>query len=92
MALVNRGCVIALTPSKTSDMARYTLERIPGSTADMALQKALPKTSGKVKVSIINTLGRRGDTNSVSSLGSLIYRGRLIKKQVIHHKSVELNA
>ncbi|MEE9170019.1 MAG: HEAT repeat domain-containing protein, partial [bacterium] len=61
-----------LTDPTTSDMARYALERIPHGSADKALRKALPKTHGKVKVGIINTLGRRRDAKSVSDLRKLI--------------------
>ncbi|MHC4641647.1 MAG: hypothetical protein ACYS32_08380, partial [Planctomycetota bacterium] len=49
-----------LTDKKLSHMARYALElmRYPG--ADKALRDALGKTSGKVKVGIINSLAMRG--------------------------------
>ena len=55
-----------------ADMARYALERIPGSSADSALRNALSKTNGTVKVGIINTLGERGDEKSVSAMSRLI--------------------
>jgi HEAT repeat protein len=55
-----------------ADMARYALERIPGAAVDNALRNALPKTSGKPKVGIINTLGERGDSKSVSALSKLL--------------------
>ncbi|MHC4624910.1 MAG: HEAT repeat domain-containing protein, partial [Planctomycetota bacterium] len=56
-------------------MARYVLERIPGAAADKALRGALSKTSGKVKVGIINSLGARGDKKSVKQLGKLLADG-----------------
>ena len=57
----------------TSEMARYALERIPGAAVNEALRNALPKASGKVKIGIINTLGRRRDPKAVAGLGGLIY-------------------
>jgi len=62
-----------LTNDKTSDMARFTLERIPGQSVDKALLKALKKTSGKTKAGIINTLGQRRVKNSVTVLCQLVY-------------------
>ena len=66
---------VMLTEPETSDMARYALERIPGAAVDEALRKALPETTGKTKVGIINTLAMRGDDKSVDSLQNLIYDG-----------------
>ena len=59
---------------ETSDMARYALERIPGTAVDEALLKALPITVGKAKVGVINTLGMRGVRKAVDALKILIYR------------------
>ena len=59
---------------ETSDMARYALERIPGSAVDEALLEALPITVGMAKVGVINTLGMRRVGEAVSSLEILIYR------------------
>jgi len=61
-----------LTDTATSDMARYALERIPGSAVDQALRDALPKTTGKIKVGIIASLGVRRDCKSVPALRDLI--------------------
>lgn len=61
-----------LASAETADMARYALERIPGPEADAALRNMLPKTSGKVKTGIVNTLGRRGNPASVPALRALI--------------------
>ncbi len=61
-----------LTGEETSDMARYVLERIPGTAVDEALREALPKTGGKIQVGIINSLGQRHDSKSVGALGPLI--------------------
>ena len=57
---------------ETSDMARYALERIPGAVVDGALRKTLPKTAGRVKVGIINSLGRRRDVQAVGLLEKLV--------------------
>ncbi|GAG59805.1 unnamed protein product, partial [marine sediment metagenome] len=62
-----------LTKKETSDMARFALERIPGEAVDEALRKALLETAGKMRVGIINSLGQRRDSKSVSALKSLIY-------------------
>jgi HEAT repeat protein len=61
-----------LTSEETSDMARYALERIPEVAVDDALREALPKATGKVRVGIINSLGRRRDSKSVSVLSKLV--------------------
>jgi HEAT repeat protein len=61
-----------LTQPETSDMARYALERIPGSAVDDALRNALDKTEGKVKVGIINSLGERRDEAAAAPLGKLL--------------------
>jgi HEAT repeat protein len=61
-----------LTPPETSDMARYALERIPGAAVDDALQNALDKTTGKVKVGIINSLGERRNEAAVTPLSKLL--------------------
>jgi HEAT repeat protein len=61
-----------LTDPKTSDMARYALERIPGSAVDKVLRDALGITSGRVKVGIISSLGERGDKKAVRELGKLL--------------------
>jgi HEAT repeat protein len=61
-----------LTDEKLSDMARFALERIPGAAVNEALRSALPKTSGKTKVGIINSLGQRRDGKAVSALGSMV--------------------
>ena len=61
-----------LTDEKTSDMARYALERIPGAAVDEALVKALNKAKGKVKVGIINSLGERSAKQATGSLSRLL--------------------
>ncbi len=61
-----------LTDEKYSDMARYALERIPGSAVDEALRSALVRATGKAKAGIINTLAVRGDTKAVPEIAKLI--------------------
>ncbi|MBN2089964.1 HEAT repeat domain-containing protein [candidate division KSB1 bacterium] len=61
-----------LVEENNSDIARYALERIPGEKVDKALQKALSKTDGKVKIGIINTIGERKDVNAVKALSKLL--------------------
>ena len=61
-----------LTDEKLSHMARFALEpmRYPG--ADKALSDALGKTSGKVKVGIINSLAMRGNERNYDILAPLL--------------------
>jgi HEAT repeat protein len=61
-----------LTDDKYSDMARYALERIPGSSVDAALRDALPAANGRPKVGIIDSLGQRRDAKAVDALGKLL--------------------
>jgi len=64
-----------LTDEETSDMARYALERIPGSAVDEALRGALRGSRGKARIGIINSLGQRRDAGSVRALGRIMSRG-----------------
>lgn len=57
-----------LEDAKTAEMGRYALERIPGPAVDRALREALPKSSGKVRIGIVNTIGVRRDSGAVSAL------------------------
>lgn len=61
-----------LTDEETSDMARYALERIPGTAVNDALRSALRTAKGKPKVGIINSLGQRRDRRAVRALGRLV--------------------
>jgi HEAT repeat protein len=61
-----------LTSAGTSDMARYSLERIPSPAVEAALREALPKTQSTVKIGIINSLGDRKDSKAVAALGKLL--------------------
>ena len=61
-----------LVDSATADMARFALERIPGSAVDNVLRKALSKARGNARIGIINTLGRRRDPQAVTGLRKLL--------------------
>ena len=61
-----------LADEQTSDMARYALERIPGSAVDEALRGSLGKAKGNVKIGIVNSLGQRRDKGAVGALSGLL--------------------
>jgi type 1 glutamine amidotransferase len=61
-----------LADEKTSDMARYALERIPGTSVDDALRRSLRKAKGKAKIGIVNSLGQRGDKKAVRPLTKMV--------------------
>jgi HEAT repeat protein len=61
-----------LTDAETSDIARYSLERIPSPRVEGALREALPKTQGRTRIGIINSIGNRGDSQAVAPLGKLL--------------------
>ncbi|MFO7976802.1 MAG: family 16 glycoside hydrolase [Candidatus Hydrogenedentota bacterium] len=57
-----------LLDAKLSHMARYALEPMPFPEAGEALRRALAKSSGKIKVGLMNSLANRGDTEIVPTL------------------------
>ena len=61
-----------LNDPSTFGMARYALARIPAAAAVGALRNALPKSSGKARIGIINSLGERRDAKSVAPLKGLL--------------------
>jgi HEAT repeat protein len=61
-----------LTDEDLSHMARFALERIPGSAADAALRDALSKTKGETLVGIVNSLGERRDHDAAEDLIKLM--------------------
>jgi len=61
-----------LADEKTSDMARYALERIPGAAVDDALRGSLRKAKGNAKIGIVNSLGQRGDKKAVRPLARMV--------------------
>jgi len=63
-----------LVGDETSDMARYALERIPGSAVDEALRGSLRKARGNARIGIINSLGQRRDKEAVRYLRRILGR------------------
>jgi HEAT repeat protein len=61
-----------LTEDGLSQAARYVLEALPGPEADAALRQALGKTSGLLKAGVIDSLGWRGEEQSVPLLAPLL--------------------
>ncbi|WCJ59172.1 HEAT repeat domain-containing protein [Fontisphaera persica] len=61
-----------LTNEELSHMARYALEPNPSPAVNPALREALGKTSGRLKVGIISSLGMRRDAQAVSALSALL--------------------
>jgi HEAT repeat protein len=61
-----------LLEPETTDLARYALEKIPGSAADKSLLDALNKVSGEAKIGIISSLGNRKSTGVVPGLAPLL--------------------
>jgi hypothetical protein len=61
-----------LTDPKLSSVARLALERIPGPSSTGALRRAMPKTSGALKVGIINSLGEMADSDATDDLVKLL--------------------
>jgi HEAT repeat protein len=53
-----------------SHMARYALELNPAPEAGKALQEALPKVSGKLKIGMIGSLASRHDVDSVAAIAA----------------------
>jgi HEAT repeat protein len=60
-----------LASADTVEMARYALERIPGSAPVDALRNGLDKAPADAKPGIVNTLGVRRDTKAVAALEKL---------------------
>ncbi len=60
-----------LNDPKTSDMARYALQPIPGAKVDAALIAALKGADRATEIGIINTLGDRKAKSAAKSIESL---------------------
>ncbi|HUU11651.1 MAG TPA: HEAT repeat domain-containing protein, partial [Phycisphaerae bacterium] len=56
----------------TADMARTTLEGIPGEASAEALRAALGRLKGPALVGLVNALGNRRDTKAVPALAKLL--------------------
>ena len=66
---------LLLVEEKFSDMARYALERIGGENTLAALRGALTKTTGRIQIGIINSLGVLADQRAVPALVGLAKGG-----------------
>jgi HEAT repeat protein len=64
--------VAVLTPMvlqpATSEMARFALARIPGPAVDQALRDDLAKSSGNIRIGIVESLAQRRDAKAVPAL------------------------
>lgn len=56
----------------TSDMARYTLEKIPGDAAEKALLRGLSGSDEKIRLGVIASLGNRRARSAVSLLEKMV--------------------
>jgi len=56
----------------TSDMARYALEKIPGTEPEKALLRSLKNNTKKNRIGIISSLGQRGDESATPELSQLL--------------------
>jgi len=61
-----------LLDEKTTDIARYALENIPGNAVDEALIKSLSTATKKVQLGIMNTLAVRKSADSVPTIAELL--------------------
>jgi len=61
-----------LDDPKTVDMARRTLEGIPGEASLAALRAALVRLKGRARVGVINSLGIRRDAQAVGAIAGLL--------------------
>ncbi len=57
-----------LLKTETSDIARYTLEKIPGHDVDVILLQAMNRSQGGIKLGLISTLGHRRTADAVPAL------------------------
>jgi len=60
-----------LLKTETSDIARFSLEKIPGENVDAILLQAMNKSQGLIKLGLISTLGNRRASDSVPALFEL---------------------
>ena len=61
-----------LTDEKLSNMARFALQGMAGTTVDKVLRDALGKTTGPVRIGMIGTIAARGDKKAVPALSKLV--------------------
>ena len=61
-----------LAEERDTDLARQVLEQVPGPAAERLLLDALPKTSGRLRLGLIDSIGRRRDAGAVTALAALL--------------------
>jgi HEAT repeat protein len=61
-----------LTKPEQAEMAFYALSRIPGAASTDALRQSVARTSGNLRIGIVNTLGQRRDVKSIAALRPLL--------------------
>jgi HEAT repeat protein len=62
-----------LTDDRDSDLARLALEPAPGELIDTLFVSALEKTSGRTRLGIVDSIGRRRIAAAVPQLGKLLH-------------------
>jgi len=60
-----------LMRGETSEMARYALEKIPGTSVDRVFLDALRASSGNIRLGLISSLGHRGSGLAVAALAGI---------------------
>lgn len=66
-----------LTNTDSFDMARRSLQRLPGESSAKALRLQLSKNQGEQRIGLINSLGARRDAPSVAALSALLNKNDL---------------
>ena len=61
-----------LVDDRETDIARLTLERTPGAAVDTVLVDAVAKTTGRIRLGIIQTLTARAPVSAVAALATLL--------------------
>lgn len=61
-----------LTDERDSDLARLALEPVPGEAVDALFITALEKATGRVRLGIIDSMGRRRSIGAVAALSKLV--------------------
>jgi len=67
-----RTLAAMLTEDRDTDLARQLLEVVPGPAAERLLLDALTKTTGHLRLGLIDSLGRRRDAGAVNALALLL--------------------
>jgi len=72
-----------LLDARSSDVALYALQQIPGPEADKSLLRALSKTAGATKIAVIGALGQRRSPDAVAALAPLLGQPDLARPAAI---------